>query len=64
MKGILYFDERADERVKTFMEMMALGIEGREIVVHGIDKLPVTYRDMIHGKYIGKPVIQLWDKPI
>lgn len=42
------------------MDMVSYDIDGHEIMIHGIEELPVTYRNMIHGKYIGKPVIQLW----
>ena len=45
-----------------FMEMASLDCKGCDIIVEGIDKLPETYRRMIHGEYIGKPIIKLWDK--
>ena len=63
MKGILYFDMDHGERVKMFMEMGQHELKGCEILLRGIEELPGTYRSMIHGKYIGKPVIQLWEDP-
>ena len=42
------------------MQMGSLDMKGRDIILHGIEKLPETYRDMIHGKFIGKPVVQFW----
>ena len=39
--------------------MGALDMVGQDVLIHGIEKLPETYRNMIHGKYIGKPVVQL-----
>lgn len=61
MKGILYFDVEFGERVKLFMEMGSLDVQGCHVMMHGIEELPTTYRNMIHGQYIGKPIIQLWD---
>ena len=40
--------------------MGALDMKGYDLMMFGIEELPTTYRNMIHGKYIGKPVIQLW----
>ena len=31
-------------------------------MIKGIEKLPETYKRMIHGEFIGKPIIQLWDE--
>jgi NADPH-dependent curcumin reductase len=59
LKGILYFDEDFNERIKVFMEMGSLDMEGCDLVIPGIEALPTTYRNMIHGKFIGKPVVKL-----
>ena len=64
LKGILYYDEDFNERIKVFMEMGALDMKGCDIIINGIEHLPVTYRKMIHGEFIGKPVVQLWDQAI
>ena len=40
--------------------MGALDMKGYDFMINGIEQLPTTYRNMIHGQYIGKPVIQLW----
>jgi NADPH-dependent curcumin reductase CurA len=61
MKGILYYSEDFNERIKVFMEMGSLDMKGSDIVIKGIEQLPNTYRDLINGKFIGKPVVQLWD---
>jgi len=37
-------------------------MKGQDVLVKGIQKLPTTYRDMIFGKFIGKPVVQLWEE--
>ena len=60
MKGILYYDEDFNERVRVFMDMGALEMKGCDFLIQGIEQLPTTYRNMIHGQYIGKPVVQLW----
>jgi NADPH-dependent curcumin reductase CurA len=58
MKGILYFHEDLHSMVKMFMEMIQLNIKGMEILIDGIEKLPETYRDMIDGKFVGKPLVR------
>ena len=40
--------------------MGALEMQGSDVLIKGIENLPTTYRDMIAGKFIGKPVVQLW----
>ena len=62
MKGILYFSEDYNERIKVFMQMGALEMQGSDVLIKGIENLPTTYRDMIAGKFIGKPVVQLWQQ--
>ena len=64
LKGILYYDESFGEKVKTFLEMGVLDVKGCDVMIHGIEHLPTTYRNMIHGQYIGKPIIQLWDSSV
>jgi len=49
LKGILYFDEDFNERIKVFMEMGALDMKGYDLMMFGIEQLPTTYRNMIHG---------------
>ena len=44
------------------MEMLSYEMKGQDIVIKGIEKLSTAYRDMIHGKFIGKPVVQLWNE--
>ncbi len=63
LKGILYYDENFNERIKVFMEMGSLDMQGQDILINGIEQLPETYRNLIHGKYIGKPVVQFWKDP-
>lgn len=41
--------------------MGSLDIKGADVVIKGIEHLPSVYRDMIAGKFIGKPVVQLVD---
>lgn len=36
MKGILYFDEDFNERIKVFMEMGALDMQGCDVMIKGI----------------------------
>jgi len=43
------------------MEMASIDVQGCHLMMEGIEQLPTTYRNMIHGQYIGKPIIQLWD---
>ena len=59
LKGILYYGLSPQERIDAFMEMGALDMKGRDTIIRGIEQLPVVYRDMINGKYIGKPLVQL-----
>ena len=42
-----------------FIEMGSLGVDGCDIIIKGIEKLPETYRKMIHGGFIGKPIVQI-----
>ena len=44
------------------MEMGTLEMKGCDIIIKGIEQLPATYKKMIHGKFIGKPIVQLWEK--
>jgi NADPH-dependent curcumin reductase CurA len=44
LKGIIYFQENASDRVKAFMEMVSIEIEGNEIMIQGIEHLPETYK--------------------
>ena len=62
LKGILYYDEDFNERINVFMEMGTLEMKGCDIIIKGIEQLPATYKKMIHGKFIGKPIVQLWEK--
>lgn len=62
MKGILYYDEDFNERIMAFVEMGSLEVKGVDVLIHGIERLPEVYRDMISGKFIGKPVVQIVDK--
>ena len=36
MKGILYFDEDFNERIKVFMEMSSLDVKGVDVVIKGL----------------------------
>lgn len=40
--------------------MGALDMKGYDVMIYDIESLPTTYRNMIHGKFIGKPIVQLW----
>ena len=62
LKGILYYDEGQSDRIKVFMEMGAVEMKGCDVIIPGIENLPTTYRKMIHGGFIGKPIVQLWDQ--
>lgn len=42
------------------MEMGSLDMQGQDVLIQGMEELPEVYRNMIHGRYIGKPVVQLW----
>lgn len=64
LKGILYYNEDFNERIRVFMEMGSLDMQGQDILIQGMEDLPNVYRNMIHGKYIGKPVVQLWENSI
>ncbi len=64
LKGILYYGLSASERINAFIEMGSLDMKGRDTIIEGIDQLPLVYRDMINGKYIGKPLVQLSNIPI
>ena len=35
-------------------------MKGCDVIVQGLEQLPTTYRNMIHGQFIGKPIVQLW----
>ncbi len=37
--------------------MISLEVEGVEVMLKGITQLPEAYRDLIFGKYCGKPII-------
>jgi len=37
--------------------MGSLEMKGCDVLIKGIEKLPESYRDMIDGKFIGKPVV-------
>ena len=43
------------------MEMGTLEMKGCDIIIKGIQELPITYKKMIHGQFIGKPIVQLWN---
>jgi NADPH-dependent curcumin reductase CurA len=58
MQGILYFAESAKTMNEAFMEIIELNVKGIEVIVKGMEALPTVYRDMIEGKFIGKPVVE------
>ena len=60
MKGILYYDLDFSTRVNAFMEMISLDAKGVEVIINGMENLPTVYRDMIDGKFTGKPVVQFF----
>jgi hypothetical protein len=39
------------------MDMVKLNVKGVEVIIKGMESLPSVYRDMIDGKFIGKPVV-------
>lgn len=41
------------------MEMIDLAIKGTDVLIKGMDQLPLTFRDVYNGKYIGKPIVAL-----
>jgi hypothetical protein len=41
--------------------MLSYDMKAHDVVIKGIEKLPIAYREMIKGKFIGKAVVQLWD---
>ena len=59
MQGILYFSESSRTMNEAFMEMIELNVKGIEVIIKGMESLPTVYRDMIDGKFIGKPVVEL-----
>ena len=39
--------------------MIDLAIKGTDVLIKGMDQLPLTFRDVYNGKYIGKPIVAL-----
>jgi hypothetical protein len=40
------------------MEMIDLDIKGSEVLIQGMDNLPIAFRDVYNGKYMGKPIVE------
>ncbi len=57
MKGILYFEMESSERIGGYLEMASLNVKGAEVMIKGMENLPYVYRDMLNGKFIGKPIV-------
>lgn len=38
--------------------MIDLDIKGTEVLIKGIENLPVACRDVFNGKYMGKPIVE------
>ncbi len=53
-----------NERIGGFFEMINLNVKGVDIVIKGLENLPYVYRDMLKGKFIGKPIVQVADRVI
>jgi NADPH-dependent curcumin reductase CurA len=62
VKGILYYNIDFSKMTNAFVEMTSLNVKGADVIIKGIEHLPEVYRDMINGKFIGKPVVQLADQ--
>lgn len=42
--------------------MANLDAKGVDVIIKGIENLPYVYRDMLDGKFVGKPIIQVAEK--
>lgn len=40
------------------LEMIDLDINGTEVIIKKMEQLPIAYRDVHYGKYIGKPIVE------
>ena len=40
------------------MEMIDLNINGSEVLIKGMENLPLAFRDVYNGKYMGKPIVE------
>lgn len=57
-KGILYYQYSEGKKVMAVLEMIELDIKGTEVIIKNMDQLPIAYRDVHYGKYIGKPIVE------
>ncbi len=39
------------------LEMIDLDINGSEVLIQGMENLPMAYHDVYYGKYMGKPIV-------
>ena len=40
------------------LEMIDLDIKGTEVLIQGMENLPLACRDVFNGKYMGKPIVE------
>lgn len=38
--------------------MIDLNINGSEVLIKGMENLPLAFRDVYNGKYMGKPIVE------
>jgi len=57
-KGILYYQYSEGRKVGAVMEMIELDIKGSEVLIPGMDNLPLAFRDVYNGVYMGKPIVE------
>ena len=56
-KGILYYQYSEGKKVMAVLEMIDLDIKGTEVLIQGMENLPMACRDVFNGKYMGKPIV-------
>jgi NADPH-dependent curcumin reductase CurA len=57
-KGILYYQYSEGRKIGAVMEMIELDIKGSEVLIPGMDNLPLAFRDVYNGVYMGKPIVE------